>query len=236
MVTKSKLLVFGAGVLGLVALSGASNATVIIVHPNGAPSFTGDSNIIFNGCGGGEVLGPAAIVTGCLNDNHSALFDFTGNENLEILGGGQARVDDEGEDGFQFMEVTAQAGGFASFITNIMVTNHAVGQPQVGQVEITPYIGGIAQAASTFDVTEAGNNWFGIYTDNADVFSSIEFQILNFGDTGVEFDDFRQNRVGLAADDGGPGPGPGEVPAPGMAGLLGLGLLGLGLFRRRRGI
>lgn len=231
-----KTILFGACMSSLVALTGAANATVFIVNPSGAPVFPGDSNVIFNGCGGGEVLGPAATVTGCLEDNHSALFDFTGDEDLEILGGGQARVDDNGEDGFQFMEVTAQSGGFASFITNIMVTDHINGTPQTGVVEITPFIGGVAQAAmqfNIFEVDESGSNWFGIYTDNADVFSSIEFQILDFGETGVEFDDFRQNRIGLAID-GGPGPGPGEIPSPAALGLLGLGMAALSLLARRR--
>lgn len=237
--TKYAITLMGAATWILAAASTAG-AAVIIENPNGAPSYSGDSNVLFNACGGDEVTGPALTVTGCLNSDHDYLVHFTGNENLEVEGGGQARVVDSAGDGFGFLEITTEEGSFSSLIVNIIASDFVNGQPQEGQVEITPFIGGVAQMSEIFDLSEAGNNWFGLYTDNDDLFSSVQFEIVGWGPDsiqflGVEFDAFQQVRLAPGESDGGPGPG--EVAEPASLGLLGLGLLGLGLgFRRRRNI
>lgn len=231
------ILLSTVSVLACLGIAATAGAAVIIENPSGAPSYTGDSNIIFNACGGNEVAGPALTVTGCLNDDHAYLVDFTGQENLVIGGGGQATVLDAGGNGFGYLRVSTQAGSFATFITNIDASDFVNGTPQSGQVEITPYIGGIAQTSSLFSLVEEGNNWFGFSMDNADLFSAIEFEIVGWGPdsiqfVGVEFESFSQNRLGPG--DGDNGPGPDEISEPAALGFLGLGLLGLGVMLRRR--
>jgi hypothetical protein len=65
-----------------------------VIIDQGPGNFPGDQNVLFNACNAGDaVLGPANTVTGCLNQDKSILVDFTSTSMLEVVGGGQARVD-----------------------------------------------------------------------------------------------------------------------------------------------
>lgn len=90
----------------------------------------------------------------------------------------------------------------------------------------------------------SGGNWFRMYSNDNQVAVRISISAPN----GVSMRDFQQVRLGSAELDGGPGECPdGQigtppdcedppvgVPEPGTLGLLGIGLLGLSLRRRRQ--
>jgi hypothetical protein len=214
--------VVGAALLGFVALPGASNAAVLI--ETGPGNFFGDSNVVFNPCTS-PVFGPALQVSGCLNADHDYGVHFLGEQNL-IADGGQALVKAE-VGGFEFLEIFADTD-FATLITFINASDFLVGQPQTGQVHITPFIGGVAQLTQTFDLSETGLNQFRISTDDGSLISSIQFRTQDAFMDGVVFDDFRQTRLGT----GDPFP----VPTPGTLSLFlaGLVALGVGAFNTRR--
>lgn len=223
----SRIALGALALAAVMALALPAGAAVIIDQNPG--NFPNDSNVVFNPCGAGAVFGPSLTVTGCLNDDTSTLVDFTGNENL-IANGGQARVESADADGFTFLEISARNGGgdidFATLISNIQASNFAAGAPQSASVAITPFIGGAAQATQNFAISEAGQNFFRLSTDDGSLFSSVQFLATNFAISGVVFDDFRQVRLGT----GGSTP----IPAPATPALLGAGLLGLWMVRRRR--
>lgn len=77
-----------AGSVSLFAVS--AQATIISVDDT--PAGTGN-NVVHNACGPGFVGGPALLVSGCLQNDHDAVINFTSNENIEFASsGGQAVV------------------------------------------------------------------------------------------------------------------------------------------------
>ncbi len=246
-------LLFACALAGCALAGAAAQAGVLIQQ--GPGTFTGDSNAVFNPCGAGAVTGPAATVTGCLNDAHDSLVDFTGNEDL-LADGGQARVSSAADDGFTFLRIEARENGsdadFATLIVNINLSDFTSGPPSGTNVAITAYVDGLAQSPQVFAVSENGENFFRLSTDDGSLFSAVEFEILQpvvattrsgggskkqdpsqAGATAPLFEDFRQVRLGgvLSQD---PGQEPTLVPTPGTLALLGSGLLGVALLQRTR--
>lgn len=209
---------------GAVALFVApAQANIMSVTQSGGSNGV---NVISNACADG-VAGPASIITGCLNNDHSAAADvnFFSNESVQFHGGGQARV--EAADGAAgtltidpvnffldelILNINANANGFVKFCDNV-------------------------NCSSIFSISSSGQNFFDIlFNPAADFLRMDTFSDANGQNSAQLIDDTRQWRVVVA---GAPpcttncGPPPG-VPEPGTLWLLATGLLGLGAFGRLR--
>lgn len=198
--------ILSALLLTSLTLLAAGEAGAVTIQSGTTGGFD-DDNVISASCDGGTD-GPALTITGCLQSSHSTLIDFTSTEPIVFEAGGQAKV--ASEDGDGFTELTIDPQGALTFQTLILNIN-AVDDGFV-EFDILP--------GETFELTGNGNNFFSISGGD---FSSISLT------TTIAMEDVRQIRLGI--DQGGDDLS--EVPAPASALLIGFGLTGLWVARRR---
>jgi hypothetical protein len=193
---------------------GSAYATVIITQGPGSTQNT--DNVVFNACSG-NIAGPALMVQGCLNSDHSTLVDFTGTENL-VVNGGQARIEAQTGtfDALQINFDPLATSAFATLIFNIDAAN-------TGTITIFGDAITGADATQSFAVGQAGQNFFRVDASNGQLLRSVSFTGLTVNS--VQFSDVQQVRIG--------GPGV-SLPEPGALLLLATVLGGIGLTTRRK--
>lgn len=212
--------------------SGSAHAAVTAATGNGN---TGVDNVLANACTlGANVQSGSNTVAGCLNVDPSAIVLFSGTENL-VYSGGQATLD--AEDGsFGGVAISFEDGStFTKLIFNIDAVQDGVANffADTGSGEF--------QVGGDYALDASGQNFFTIIADGGDAISSFRISVADVFEACQgnpancptnpalinNIADIKQVRIGTAN-------GPDPVPEPGMVGLLGLGLLGLGLARRRK--
>ena len=203
--------ILGASALavGLLGAAQTSHAAIIVTEGGGG---TGN-NLLFNSCNN-AVEGPALTLTGCLNNRPNVRIDVTSDENIQVAGGGQARIVASDGVGYSFLRIdTITPATFSQLILNINAT-------QDGFVTFTGSPGG---TSSSFALNGGGQNFFTISGEN--------FDFVSFTTTGTLIADIvldtRQIRIDTT---------PTTVPEPMSLALFGAGLLGLGLVRRKQSI
>ena len=242
---KSRIAQMWVAIIALAGLQGSVHADVVFQTGNIGTGLT--DNVIFNGCDAGKILGPATLLRGCLNTDHDQYVDLLGTETLKVAGGGQAAIEANDSDGYNYLKIslTDVTLGFTRIIFNVDAVNRDAGDIKITANLFTPP-GGARSQEFTLDTN--GQNYFTITSDNSWVIESLVFESVT-GVNSVQFADTKQIRLGIANQPGGGGdvcpPGthgvppncirdqPDPLPEPGMLTLLGVGLLGLMAIRRR---
>lgn len=212
---KSTLLVSTAVALGL-AWNSPAMATLVL--QTGLVGGSGDvDNVIFNACGLGGSTG--TTVQGCLNSSHTTLVDFTSDETLSIgEGGGQATIDSvDGTFDFIRIQLDDPTLGFSKLQLNLdAVADGTATFLAVDQFGTTFNLG-------TFNLDGTGQNFFTL--NSADNQVAIKFELVST--VGLEnITDLNQVRLGPTSVT--------TVIEPSTVAILGAGLFGLGMLRRRR--
>lgn len=193
--------------VGLLAAAQTAQAALIVTPVGG----NGGDNLVFNSCAS-AVSGPALTLSGCLNGQPTTVINLTSDENIQVAGGGQARVVASDGIGYSFLSINSiTPATFSQLILNINAT-------QAGSVTFTGSPGG---TSSSFALAAGGQNFFTI--------TGEDFDFVSFTTTGTLIADIvldtRQIRLDTA---------PNVVPEPLSLALFGAGLLGLAMVRRKQ--
>ena len=201
--------------IGAGAFSPIASATLILSPGN--PGNAGTDNVVFNPCNSVN-LGPALTVQGCLNTDHAQNVNFTGTENL-VANGGQSRV--EAATG-TFDAVTINFAdpslGFTTLIFNLDA-----------DVDGFANFRAVDQFGNIFDFNNIaldgqGQNFFNLQATNGEI--AVSFSLLSTVTS--QINDLAQVRLAAAQIP------TVKVPEPMPLALLGAGLIGLVLVRRRK--
>jgi len=207
--TIDRMGLFLASTVALLVASAPANAMIIGVTPTGGSA--GD-NVISSNCTGGA-NGPALTITGCLNQNHTALMDFKSNENIQFDAGGQAVV--RGSDG-ALQTLTLDP---VNFVLNELIVN--IDASADGWVKFCDNDG---CWATVLTVDGSGSNFFDItFNPNGDFLTFTTYS--NSGGTTVAqlIANSKQWRVEVT-----------PTPEPFTLSLFGAGIAGAFALRRRK--
>jgi hypothetical protein len=201
----------------LIGTAPAAHASIIF---EASPDFVQpDENLLFHG--DDVFAGPGLTVQGATNQS-GTIFNLTGTENLVTPSSGQARVEDEVEEGFDSLFIDALDADvfYGAFEANLNAESDGI-----ANIRVVDDSGAVFDFS--FNVNGGGQNFFGLQAIDGQLIDTVLITTA-----GVELHDVRQIRLGGITDGDIP---PDVVAEPTSLLLLGsaLGISGL-LARRRR--
>lgn len=209
-----KLNLVGAAALSALSFLAGAPAQADLIIELGPANTQPPENLLFNEPG----LAEQGMTVQGLTNNTGEVFDLEGHEELVTPAQGQARVDGVADSELDFLLVDALRAMvfFTEFEANLHVSGRISGTFTVTACD---QLGDCA--SETFDLG-SGENYFSVIAVQGQLIDTVQIQST------AEVDDVRQIRIGGVQEL------PQQVTEPSSLALMVLGLLALGMARRKR--